>query len=513
MKQQLPIGIQSFSQIRELNFLYVDKTETIFKLIKFGKYFFLSRPRRFGKSLTLSTIKELFQGSKELFDGLWIQDRWDWTQQHPVIHISFSSIGYKELGLEVAIEIQLDKIAKANNIQLKEQGISQKFKALIEKLASKNNVVILIDEYDKPIIDYLDDLPQAKAHQKILKSFYSVIKDSDPYIRFLLITGVSKFSKVSIFSELNNLTDLTIHSKFSTLVGYTQIELEQYFEEGIMELIGELAPTKDALLARIKEWYNGYSWDGKNFLYNPFSILSFFGDGQFRNFWFSTGTPTFLVNLLKERNLYNIRETEVGEATFNSFDIENMDTHALLFQTGYLTIKSIEPLFNLFTLDYPNREVKDSMLQYLVAGFNHGSYAKTTPIVIKLRKAFLTNDVDKIISIINSLFKSIPSHIFIKEKEAYYHSVVFLVFQYLGQFIEAEVNTSDGRIDAVVQTDSHIYVVEFKLDESADKAIQQIQTKAYLEKYKNQDKQLVGLGINFSSKSKNVSEWKMIDFV
>ena len=324
---------------------------------------------------------------------------------------------------------------------------------------------------------------------------------------------VSKFSKVSIFSELNNLTDLTIHPKFSTLVGYTQAELEQYFEEGLEELTEELAPTKEALIARIKEWYNGYSWDGKNFVYNPFSILSFFGAGQFRNFWFSTGTPTFLVNLLKERNLYDIKKTEVGEATFDSFNIETMDTHALLFQTGYLTIKSIEPLFNLFTLDYPNREVKDSMLQYLVAGFNHGSYAKTTPIVIKLRKAFLTNDVDKIISIINSLFKSIPSHIFIKEKEAYYHSVVFLVFQYLGQFIEAEINTSDGRIDAVVQTDTHIYVVEFKLDESADKAIQQIQTKAYIEKYKNQDKKIVGLGINFSSKTKNVSDWKMIDFV
>ncbi len=512
MKQQLPIGIQSFKKLRTENLLYVDKTKSIFDLTKLSNYFFLSRPRRFGKSLTLSTIKELFQGSKELFDGLWVQDHWDWTQQHPVIHISFSSIGYKTLGLEQSLNIAMDRIAKENNITLGSTEYDQKFKELIEKLAAKNNVVILIDEYDKPIIDYLDDLPQAKAHQKILKSFYSIIKDSDPYIRFLLITGVSKFSKVSIFSELNNLTDLTIHSKFSTLVGYTQAELEHYFEEGLEELIGKLAPTKEALLARIKEWYNGYSWDGKNFVYNPFSVLSFFGDGQFRNFWFSTGTPTFLINLLKERNLYDIRETEVGEATFDSFDLENMDTHALLFQTGYLTIKSIEPLFNLFTLDYPNREVKDSMLQYLVAGFNHGSYAKTTPIVINLRKAFLTNDVDKIISIINSLFKSIPSHIFIKEKEAYYHSVVFLVFQYLGQFIEAEINTSDGRIDAVVQTDTHIYVLEFKLDESADKAIQQIQTKAYLEKYKNQDKKLVGLGINFSSKTKSVSDWKMIDF-
>ncbi|MFK7981639.1 MAG: AAA family ATPase, partial [Saprospiraceae bacterium] len=248
MKQKLPIGIQHFKDIREQNYLYVDKTETIFRLTESGKYFFLSRPRRFGKSLTLSTIKALYKGQKELFDGLWIQDHWDWTKQHPVIHIGFSSIGYKELGLEKAIEIQLYKIAKNEEISLEEKGISQLFKELIEKLAKKNQVVLLIDEYDKPIIDYLDDLPQAKENQKVLKSFYSVIKDAGTYIQFLMITGVSKFSKVSIFSELNNLTDLTIHPKFTTLVGYTQAELEHYFEEGFQELTGVLAPTKSELL-------------------------------------------------------------------------------------------------------------------------------------------------------------------------------------------------------------------------------------------------------------------------
>ena len=506
MKQKLPIGIQHFRDIREQNYLYVDKTEAIFRLTESGKYFFLSRPRRFGKSLTLSTIKALYKGQKELFDGLWIQDHWDWTKQHPVIHISFSSIGYKELGLEKAIEIQLKEIAKDVKITLQKKGISQLFEELIKKLAQKNQVVLLIDEYDKPIIDYLDDLPQAKENQKILKSFYSVIKDSGNYIQFLMITGVSKFSKVSIFSELNNLTDLTIHPKFTTLVGYTQAELEHYFEEGFQELTGVLAPTKDKLLQLVKDWYNGYSWDGKNFVYNPFSVLSFFGAGEFQNFWFSTGTPTFLINLLKERNFYNLGEAEVGQAAFDSFDIENLETYSLLFQTGYLTIKAVEP-FGLYILDYPNREVKDSMLQYLVAGFNHGSYAQTTPIVLKLRKAFLGNDAEKIIRIINSLFKSIPSHIFIKEKEAYYHSVVFLVFQYLGQFIEAEVNTSDGRIDAVVQTDTHIYVLEFKLDESADAAMQQIEQKNYAAKYHTTDKQLIGFGINFSSVSKSVADW------
>ena len=394
---------------------------------------------------------------------------------------------------------------------MRKRGISQLFEELIKKLSKQNQVVLLIDEYDKPIIDYLDDLQQATEHQKILKSFYSIIKDADPYIRFLMITGVSKFSKVSIFSELNNLTDLTIHPKFTTLVGYTQEELEHYFEEGFQELTGTLAPTVDKLLQLVKDWYNGYSWDGKNFVYNPFSILSFFGAGEFQNFWFTTGTPTFLIKLLSSRQVIDLEKIEVDQSAFESYDIENLDTLPLLFQTGYSTIKSVEE-FGIYVLDYPNKEVKESMLRHLIGNFRNDSPARTTPIVIKLRKAFLENNYEKIITIINSLFKSIPSHIFIKEKEAYYHSVVFLVFQYLGQFIDAEVNTSDGRIDAVVQTDSHVYVLEFKLDESAEAAMKQIQEKEYISKYQNLGKQIVGFGINFSSTSKSVESWKTKKF-
>ena len=508
MKQKLPIGIQSFGEIRRNNYLYVDKTQDLFRLVESGKYFFLSRPRRFGKSLTISTIKELFLGNRELFQGLWVEDQWNWEEQHPVVHIGFSSIGYKELGLEKAIEIRLKEIASEYGLTLQKEGVSQQFEELIKLLSTQNQTVLLIDEYDKPIIDYLDDIPQAKKHQKILKSFYSVIKDSDEYIRFLLITGVSKFSKVSIFSELNNLKDLTIHPKFATLVGYTQAELEDYFEEGVEELSEEQGWGKRELLDLIKEWYNGYSWDGKHFLYNPFSILSYFDSGQFQNFWFSTGTPTFLIQQLTSQKFYQVGKAEVGQVAFESFDFENIDLYSLLFQTGYLTIKSREP-FGLYVLDYPNREVKDSMLQYLVAGFNHGSYTQTTPIVLHLRTAFLNHDLDKVISIINGLFKSIPSHIFIKEKEAYYHSVVYLVFQYLGQFIDAEINTSDGRIDAVVQTDTHVYVIEFKLDESAEAALKQIKQKGYAAKYNNVDREVLAVGINFSSTAKSVEGWKV----
>ena len=366
MKQKLPIGIQHFRDIRENNFLYVDKTEAIFRLTESGKFFFLSRPRRFGKSLTLSTLKALFQGQKELFDGLWVQDHWDWTQQHPVVHIGFSSIGYKELGLEKAIEIQLRKIAKSEAVNLEGKGISQLFKELIEKLSSQNEVVLLIDEYDKPIIDYLDDIPQAKAHQKILKSFYSIIKDAGTHIRFLMITGVSKFSKVSIFSELNNLEDITVDWRFSALVGLTQEEVEHNFEAHLQASQERLKINRAQLLKEVKDWYNGYSWDGEVFVYNPFSLLNFFHKSAFLNFWFATGTPTFLVRLLKKRQDINFEKIEVDQSIFESYDIDNLDTLPLLFQTGYTTIKSIEE-FGIYLLDYPNREVKESLLRHLIS--------------------------------------------------------------------------------------------------------------------------------------------------
>ena len=507
MKQPFPIGIQSFRKIREEGYLYVDKTEDIYQLITTGNYYFLSRPRRFGKSLTLSTIKELFSGSRELFIDLWVEKFWNWNQLHPVIHISFSSIGYKTSSLVEALNNILDAEAEKHGFELRANEYDQKLKELLEKLSTKGSVVLLIDEYDKPIIDYLEDMPQAKAHQQILKAFYSVIKDSDPYLQFLLITGVSKFSKVSIFSELNNLKDITIHPKYTTLVGYTQEEVEHYFANWITEISDAMSTNRDYLLEQIKTWYNGYSWDGKHFLYNPFSILSFFDAGQFQNYWFATGTPTFLIKLLRNRQQINLEKREVDQSVFESYDLDNLETMSLLFQTGYSTIKSLKE-FGIYVLSYPNKEVKESMLRHLIGEFRHDSPAVTTPIVIKLRQAFLDNNIEKVIIIINSLFKSIPSHIFIKEKEAYYHSIVFLVFQYLGQFIDAEVHTSDGRIDAVVHTDTHIFLLEFKLDESADAALEQISQKGYADKYNLQDKKLIGLGINFSSKTKSVESWK-----
>ncbi|MBV7338127.1 AAA family ATPase [Chloroflexi bacterium TSY] len=433
MLQKLPIGIQTFEKIRIEDYLYVDKTAAIHRLIMSGDYFFLSRPRRSGKSLTLSTIKSIYLGQRELFVGLWIEEQWDWSKIHPIIHISFSSVDYQGSGLERGIQLMLADQAVQNNIQLDGTTIKTMFAELIRKLSEKGKVVLLIDEYDKPIIDYLDNIEQAIDHRQILKTFYSVIKDSDPYIEFLLITGVSKFSKVSIFSDLNNLTDITLHRRFTTLTGYTQEELEYNFEPYIAEAKSLLGFERRALLDQLRHWYNGYSWDGSAYVYNPFPVLSFFQQAEFRNFWFETGTPSFLLTLMQKEWLYKLEDLTVSERTLASYDIEKLQAIPILFQTGYLTIKE-KGKFGLYILDYPNAEVKESLLDYMISDLRHDHGTLATPMVVQLYQAFNANDTERLIKLIKSIFKNIPSQIFIKEAEAYYHSLIYLVFFYLDQY-------------------------------------------------------------------------------
>ena len=433
--------------MREDATLYVDKTEAIHRLVTEGKYFFLARPRRFGKSLTLSTIKELFNGSRELFDGLWVADNWDWDTTNPVIHIGFSRLGYFDIGLVQAILNELNEQAKKFGVELTKDGIGLRFQELLLKVKEKyGQVVLLIDEYDKPLIDYLDkeSLPQAFAHQKILKSFYSILKDNDANLRFLLITGVSKFSKVGVFSDLNNLTDITLHPKYTTLVGITQEELEFHFGAAIDR--HEAETGKSDVRGKLREWYNGYSFnDGSDKVYNPFSLLSFFSAWVFRNFWFATGTPTFLVRLLRERGYYQFEHEDVSPITFESYQLDDLKSTALLFQTGYLTIKNYDPEDQLYTLDYPNKEVKDSMLQYLMAAFGHGEPSRTTPAVVSLRKALQRHDLEAVREQINDLFQNIPHQLFVDAEKNLYHAVIHIVFTYLGQYIQSEVSTLRGR--------------------------------------------------------------------
>jgi hypothetical protein len=509
--KKLPIGIQTFSEIRREGYLYVDKTEEIFQLITSGKYFFISRPRRFGKSLTLSTIKEIYSGNRRLFEGLWIEDKWDWAKVHPVVHIQFNEIGYATKGLEQALRDRLDEIARQYGLTLQEEAYDQKFRELIRELSAlKGKVVLLIDEYDKPLIDYLEkeQLPRAFEHQAILKNFYSVIKSADPYIELLLITGVSKFSKVSIFSDLNNLEDITLHRRHATLVGYTQQELESVFVEWIANTL-EVMPdeTKESLLDKIKTWYNGYTWNGTDYVYNPFSILNFFSAGDFQDYWFKTGTPTFLIKKMQEQRFFSFEDLTVNQLLFESYTLDNLELRSLLFQTGYLTIKSKDNR-GQYTLDYPNREVQEAMYSHLIAALLHRAPLDSSRPVFQLEDAFLRNDMERVAAVINAMLKDVPSHLLAEQDEHFYHALVHLHFRYLGFYIQSEVHTSDGRMDAVVQTTTHIYVIEFKLNQSAEAALQQIREKRYADKYAADGKTIIKVGINFDTRQRAVSDWK-----
>jgi hypothetical protein len=366
--RKYPIGLQNFVEIRNGGYIYIDKTQLIHKLIESGKYYFLSRPRRFGKSLLLSTIKEIFNGNKEQFEDLWIYDQWNWEQKYPVIHIRFSQIAYKELGLTTAISRELDFIAKEFGIQLVEYSLALKFRELIREVAKIGQVVILIDEYDKPITDYLEDLEKVEENRSVFKSFYSVLKDADEYIRLLLITGVSRFPKVSIFSDLNNLNDITIHRNYATIAGITQQELEKTFAEEI----ADIQQQQPDLLSKLKLWYNGYAWhEDAERVYNPFSVLKYMDGRDFRNYWFHTGTPTWLVNLMKQNREFDLENIHIGENALSSFNVEHIAVIPVLFQTGYLSIKGYNPDKRLYELGYPNTEVEESLTDALLSAYRN----------------------------------------------------------------------------------------------------------------------------------------------
>ncbi|MCO6489416.1 MAG: ATP-binding protein, partial [Phaeodactylibacter sp.] len=499
---------QDFRKLRTSGALYIDKTEAIHRLVTEGDYYFLSRPRRFGKSLTLSVIRELFEGSRELFEGLWVEQYWDWQRRHPVVHIAFNEMDYKHQSLHEALKKTLRREARNREVELEGQSAPELFKSLLVQLSEKHGrVALLIDEYDKPLIDYLDkeNISQALENQQTLKSFYSIIKSSDAYIHFLLITGVSKFSKVGVFSDLNNLLDISLHPRYSTLAGITEQELESYFGPAIDE--HEAATGQRGLRQRIKEWYNGYSFfNGGQKVYNPFSLLSFFSGWDFQNFWFASGTPTFLVRLLRERNVVQLDKIRLDAVAFNSYDLERLETYALLFQTGYLTIKSLDE-FRIYTLGYPNLEVEESMMRHLFSEFRHEEVGASGPTVIDLRQALYANDLPRAMEVLDTVFQAIPHQLFLQKREAYFHSLIYLAFRLLGIYTQAEVNTARGRLDCIVHTPTHIYLFEFKLDQSAEAALKQIRSRGYADAYRQSGREVVAVGVNFSSEQKAVEAW------
>ncbi len=501
--KKLPIGIQDFAKLRNEDYLYIDKTKQIFELLN-NSYYFLSRPRRFGKSLLVSTLRELFLGNQELFRGLWIEDKIEW-KQHPVIHLSFAKGDYKVQGLRAYLQEKLQEIAQSYDLDFPfspTDGLGRSLEYIIKTLHEQHQaqVVLLIDEYDKPIIDFLgkDEIHIAKENRDIMKEFYSPIKDLDPHLRFFFLTGVSKFSKVSVFSELNNLKDLTLSRMGETLVGYTEAELGLYFEENIEQIAAQQQQSITQVRQSIREWYNGYSFGGES-IYNPFSILNFMQDGRFNNYWFETGIPTFLTKLMAEGGYYDVSEIELDLMSLGSFDIERIDPIVVLFQTGFLTIKE-NTMEDIYRLGYPNREVRNTMVKLLLREYAYVTSSEENNLVVNIKRSFDKHDLEGFFEYLNALFAKIPYQIFEEKKESYYHSIIYLLFTLLGYYSDAEVSTSRGRIDAVVRTASHIYILEFKVNDTAENALKQIKEKSYADKYGTEGKQTVLIGVACNQK-------------
>ena len=509
MKRNYPIGIQTFSEIINGNYLYVDKTKQVYDLATAGKYFFLARPRRFGKSLLVSTLNSLFSGRKELFEGLWIKDKWDWTKKHPIIYIPFNALDYHGLGLENVVCEWLHGQIKTQGLSVEGDSSSKLFKNFIEAAYQKTGqkVVVLIDEYDKSLIDYLDNDTRFEENRRFLKSFYGIMKPSDEYLEFVLLTGVSQFSKVSIFSDLNNIQDLTLHSNFGDIVGISQEDLENYFEEELNTISEAKNITKEVFLDNIKSWYNGYTWDLKTKMYNPFSLLLFFSNnGQFNNYWFDTGMPYFLVSELRKHRLYNISKLETTASVLTSFEAQNLDTTCLLFQTGYLTLTDRDEETGLYTLDFPNKEVRHSLTQYIMSSYRMDNHA-ALPTVVDFRRALEKNDLPTAMEHINTIFSTIPYDLWQKDNEHFYHALIHLTFVLLGAYVQSEVHTSKGRCDAILHTEKYIYAFEFKLGRNAKIALQQIEDKNYLAPYMNSPKEKIAVGVNFSKVNKCVQQF------
>jgi hypothetical protein len=506
--KKLPIGIETFSEIREEDYLYIDKTSQIKQMLDEGKYYFLSRPRRFGKSMLLSTMHSLFEGRKELFEGLYIYDKWDWDTTYPVINLSFSGVARD---LESMHRI-IGSIMKYNQENL---GIQCEYpesggvclEEMIRKAYHKygQKVVILVDEYDKLIIDNLDQLEIAKEGREVLRDLYNTIKGSDRYLKFAFLTGVSKFSKVSIFSGLNNLKDITIDKRFATICGYTQHDLETVFADHLAGVDME----------KVREWYNGYNFLGDK-VYNPFDILLFIDSGHtFKNYWFATGTPTFLIKLIEQNNYYvpQLNNIRVSESLIDSYNIENIQLEPILFQAGYLTIKDAE--FNDFGAEYvlgfPNHEVRISFHDVVARALAH----KADILVEKkgLLKTLREGDIEQFRTSLTSVFASIPYNNYIKNQistfEGYYASLMYAYLASLGLELRVEDPTSTGRIDMTIKAGDIIYILEFKVDDSAN-ALEQIKQKKYHLKYQDQGKDIYLIGIHFDSGKRNISsfEWE-----
>ena len=506
----LPIGTQTFEKLIETNCVYVDKTPHILQLLNAPiGLFFLSRPRRFGKSLLLSTIKAIFQGRSELFEGLAIaQSGYGWPV-HPVIHLDMSgSPMHSPADLDRYLVRELGLIAGEYGVELAEEGAPDRLVELIRELAQIGKVVILIDEYDKPILDHIET-PAAVAMKDALADFYGVIKPNEEHTRFVLLTGVTKFSKVSVFSKLNNLDDLTMARDCADLLGYTQEELESNFQEHLAVAARDTGLRHEELLEQIQHWYNGYRFSKRDVkVYNPMSTMLMLKNRDFGGHWFQTGTPGFLLDViaLRDYDLRGIEELMVDEEAFSTFDVDDLRVEPLLFQTGYLTVTDYDPGSMLFTLGYPNFEVKNAFLRHLADRFSSVSKELAAGILNKMIAALKAKDLASFFELLRSFFAGIDYDLHLKH-EKYYQTIFYLVFRMIGLQIDAEVKTSRGRADAVVQTDSEVFIFEFKLFDTKESALAQIRETGYHDKYSSLGKAIHLIGVEFNVEERNLGGW------
>ena len=510
--QKLPIGIQTFQRLREENYLYIDKTKEAFELIDSGSvFYFLSRPRRFGKSLFLSTLQSIFEGKKELFEGLYIYDKWDFDVKYPVIKIDFFGDLRSSRSLKKAILSMLKSNQKRLDVKCDEvDEIGLCLKDLIQKSYEKYNqqVVVLIDEYDKAILDNLDQMEVASENREIIKSLYTVLKGCEEYIKFAFLTGVSKFSRASIFSGLNMLQDISLNPTYGNICGYTQKDIET-----------TILPYLDGVdLEKLKVWYNGYNFL-KDDVYNPFDILQFIAnDFMYKNYWFTSGTPTYLIKLIEKNNYFlpKLANLVVGDELLDSFDIDNIELEVILYQAGYLTIdKAIEKRRGGFEykLKIPNMEVKISLNDFIIDNITNQRTQKGK-FQDDIYDALYDANLEDFKISLETIFASIPYNNYtnnnIQNYEGFYASVVYIYLQSLGLDIIGEDVTNKGRIDLTIKINNLIYILEFKV--GSEDALQQIKDKNYAQKYINEDKEIYLVGINFDEDEKNIAKFEWVKY-
>ncbi len=514
-----PIGIQTFDKIREGGYLYVDKTKYIYEVTHPGQYVFLSRPRRFGKSLLTSTFDAYFSGRKDLFKGLAIEKLEKEWKQYPVLHFDLSDIkkGTVE-DFEDSVNSSLASMEETYGVVKTADNLATRFKELVERIYKRTGkqVVVLIDEYDAPLLTVLHDPERLEKMRTALQSFYSPIKKLDPYLRFVFITGITKFSQLSIFSQLNNLKNISMKPQYAAICGITQEELEDNFQEGIRALGEENEMTSEQVLAKLARTYDGYHFAHKSpGVYNPFSLLSAMDNCDFDNYWFSTGTPTFLVNMLKHFHA-DITKIDGSEAFATDFDqpTENMQSILPLFyQSGYITIKSYDPITDRYTLGYPNEEVKVGLMRILVPYYVHTNTLEAGNTVVQMYLALRKDDMDGCLKAMQEFVSTIPyQENTLKDApttEGHFTAMLYVMFSLLNVYVESQVRNAKGRLDILIKTDTSIYVMELKMNGDLDKALRQIDEKDYTIPYQSDGRKVVKVAINFSTEDRTLKAWKI----